>query len=140
LRDLHPNVLLWEAHSIASVLPRLFDGKLNDFNFGTSDGQSCAPEVAAGAIDAVRDSEWSWVLNGRFKGGFITRRYGEPGAGVHAVQLEMSQELYMDETAPFAWRVERAARVCSVVQVSVEGALRAVSRLSARMSKAALPG
>jgi N-formylglutamate amidohydrolase len=54
LRDLHPNVLLWEAHSIASVLPRLFDGKLNDFNFGTSDGQSCAPEVAAGAIDAVR--------------------------------------------------------------------------------------
>ena len=137
---MHPNVLLWEAHSIASVLPRLFEGKLNDFNFGTSDGQSCAPEVAAGAVDAVRGSRWSWVLNGRFKGGFITRRYGEPAAGVHAVQLEMSQELYMDETAPFPWRGERADQVAPVVRAAVEGSLRAVRGLPARRSQAVLPG
>jgi len=59
---------------------------------------------------------------------------------VHAVQLEMSQDLYMDETAPFAWRMERAAPVRSMVQASVEGALRAVSGLSSRISEAALPG
>jgi N-formylglutamate deformylase len=140
LRDRHPHVLLWEAHSIASCLPRLFHGKLNDFNFGTSDGQSCDPEVAAGAVGAVRGSRWSWVLNGRFKGGFITRRYGEPAAGVHAVQLEMSQELYMDETPPFAWRAEQAARIVPLVRAAVEGALTAVRGLTAPRPEALLAG
>jgi N-formylglutamate deformylase len=129
LRALHANVLLWEAHSIAGELPRLFAGKLPDLNFGTSDGESCDDAVIEGALDAVRGLPWSWVLNGRFKGGFITRRYGEPVAGVHAVQLEMCQSLYMDETAPFAWRDERAARVMPAVRSAVEGALQRMLRL-----------
>lgn len=124
LRTQHPHVLLWEAHSIASVLPRLFSGKLPDLNFGTSDGQSCSASVIGGAVDAVRDSPCSWVVNGRFKGGFITRRYGAPAAGVHAVQLEMCQSLYMDETAPFAWRADRAQAVEPAVRAAMRGALQ----------------
>jgi len=129
LRELHPHILLWEAHSIASVLPRLFAGKLPDFNFGTSEGESCHDSIAAGAIQPLRESSRSWVLNGRFKGGFITRRYGNPKGGVHALQLEMCQSLYMDEAAPFPWREDLAASAAPVVRSCVEGALAAVARL-----------
>lgn len=131
LRQHHRHVLLWEAHSIASVLPRLFDGKLPDFNFGTADGASCDESVVAAAVDAVREGRWSWVVNGRFKGGFITRRYGAPADGVHAIQLEMCQSLYMDEDAPFGWRPELANEVRPAVKASVEGALRRVVQLGA---------
>jgi N-formylglutamate deformylase len=132
LRKRHGQVLLWEAHSIASVLPRLFSGTLPDFNFGTSDGQSCDEAVAAGAVDAIRDGDWSWVVNGRFKGGFITRRYGSPRQGVHAIQLEMCQSLYMDEQAPFAWRSDLAASVAPAVRACVEGALEQMAACAAR--------
>lgn len=130
LRSGHRNILLWEAHSIASILPRLFSGKLPDFNFGTSDGQSCDESVVAGAVDAIRGSHWSWVVNGRFKGGFITRRYGDPTAGIHAIQLEKCQSLYMDETAPFAFRSEKARHVAVAVRASMEGALRNMDKLA----------
>jgi len=130
LRQSHPNILLWEAHSIASVLPRLFSGKLPDFNLGTSDGESCHDSIAASAVQRLRQSSRSWVLNGRFKGGFITRRYGDPKSGVHAIQLEMCQSLYMDETAPFAWRDDLAGLVRPVVRSCIEGAVTALTRLS----------
>lgn len=130
LRAEHPQILLWEAHSIASVLPRLFSGKLPDFNFGTSDGQSCSASVIAGAVDAVRGSPWSWVVNGRFKGGFITRRYGAPAAGVHAVQLEMCQSLYMEEDAPFKWRADSAQAVQPAVRSALRGALQGLPHLA----------
>ena len=130
LRHSHLDILLWEAHSIASMLPRLFSGKLPDFNFGTSDGESCHDSISAGAIQPLRHGSRSWVLNGRFKGGFITRRYGDPRAGVHAIQLEMCQSLYMDETAPFAWREDLAGVVRPVMASCVAGAVAAVTRLS----------
>jgi N-formylglutamate deformylase len=133
LRQLHANVLLWEAHSIASVLPRLFECKLPDLNFGTADGTSCDEGVVTGAVTAVRASEWSWVVNGRFKGGFITRRYAAPADGMHAIQLEMCQSLYMNESAPFAWRPDLAAKVKPAVQASVQGALRRVEQLNDRL-------
>ncbi|KQP49383.1 N-formylglutamate deformylase [Pseudorhodoferax sp. Leaf274] len=125
LRALHGQVLLWEAHSIATVLPRLFEGVLPDLNFGTNDGQTCAPEIAGAALDAVRDSAtpFSHVLNGRFKGGYITRHYGQPQAGVHAIQLEMCQHLYMDEEPPFAYLPDTAARVQPVLAAMLSNAL-----------------
>ncbi|SCK08569.1 N-formylglutamate deformylase [Variovorax sp. HW608] len=123
LRGRHQKVLLWEAHSIASLLPRLFSGRLPDFNFGTADGHSCDEGVMSGAIAAIKKTGYSWVLNGRFKGGFITRRYGQPDAGVHAIQLELAQSTYMEESAPFRWRGELADRVSPTVRSVIEGAL-----------------
>jgi N-formylglutamate deformylase len=138
LRAVHPHVLLWEAHSIASVLPRMFAGKLPDLNFGTSDGQACDETVIASAIAFARRSELSWVLNGRYKGGFITRRYGAPASGIHAIQLEMCQSLYMDETAPFEWRADLAEHVAPTVRACVEGALDSLALLAAPAEKEAL--
>lgn len=123
LRASHSNVLLWEAHSIASMLPRLFDGKLPDLNYGTSDGESCGENVIAGALRAVRDRNVSWVLNGRFKGGFITRKYGSPKDGIHAIQLELCQSTYMEEFSPFEWRADLAANVAPLIENSISGAL-----------------
>ena len=112
LRSRHEHVVLWDAHSICSVLPRFFEGRLTDLNLGTADGRACAPALQA-AVEAqmAAQSDFSHVSNGRFKGGWITRHYGEPSRGVHALQLEMCQCTYMDETAPFAYRTDLAAKV-----------------------------
>ena len=114
----HGHALLWDAHSILSQLPRFFNGKLPDLNLGTADGKSCAPGLGEALLKAV--SGYSAVLNGRFKGGYITRRYGDPGNAVHAVQLELSQETYMDERAPYAFREPLARKLRPQLRALVE--------------------
>lgn len=130
LRERHANVLLWEAHSIASVLPRLFDDKLPDLNIGTQDGRTAAASVQQEVERAAAAGPFTWIANGRFKGGYITRHFGAPQDGVHAVQLEMCQSTYMNEAAPFEYRPEVAQQVEPVVENMVSGALRAVVALS----------
>jgi len=104
--------VLWDAHSIASHVPRFFEGRLPDLNFGTADGKSCAPALQGALMHvAAAQQDFSFVFNGRFKGGHITRHYGQPQQGVHAVQLEMCQCLYMDEAPPFDYRAQVAAEV-----------------------------
>ncbi|CAD6517381.1 hypothetical protein LMG27952_00841 [Paraburkholderia hiiakae] len=131
LRAQHANVLLWEAHSIASVLPRLFDGKLPDLNIGTQDGRTAAPAVQAAVERAASASDFTWIANGRFKGGYNTRHYGAPQDGVHAVQLEMCQSTYMSEAAPFDYVPTLAQKVEPVVREMVGGALEAVKAINA---------
>ena len=106
----HGRVTLWEGHSIKGTdLAFLFDGRLPDLNLGTANGASCMPELQA-RLEAVlaRQSSYDWVTNGRFKGGHITRHYGNPGSGIDAVQLETSQRCYMDE-ATFAYEAAKAS-------------------------------
>jgi N-formylglutamate deformylase len=92
--------VLLDAHSIRSKLPLLFDGHLPDINIGTNDGKSCAADLSARLATVLnRQTRFSHVLNGRFKGGYITRNYGNQAANVHAVQIELAQSAYMDETS-----------------------------------------
>lgn len=131
LRALHGAVLLWDAHSIASRLPRLFDGKLPDFNLGTNEGHSCAPAVQDAVERAAAvavGQRFTSVMNGRFKGGYITRNYGRPQDNIHAVQLEMCQSTYMNETPPFGYRPDLAQESAPVVRVIMEAALQALPR------------
>ncbi len=98
LRALHGSVVLWDAHSIRSRVPRLFAGDLPVLNIGTNDGRSCDADLAARLLAyAVGIPKCTAVLNGRFKGGYITRAYGNPASGINAVQLEFAQRSYMDE-------------------------------------------
>ena len=99
LRGLHDEITLYDCHSIRSRIPRLFEGELPQFNIGTNDGRSCAPARAARVVEACAESGFSWVLNGRFKGGWITRHYADPAHGVHAIQMELAMRGYMDEPA-----------------------------------------
>lgn len=104
LRETHGYALLWDAHSIAAEVPRLFSGRLADFNLGTANGTSCDPELADRLLATALATGRPAVLNGRFRGGYITRRYGRPVEAIHAVQLELSQATYMDEAAPWSFR------------------------------------
>ena len=113
----HGIAVLWDAHSIVSVAPRLFDGRLTDFNLGTADGASCDAGLAQSLAAALsRHSGYTSVLNGRFKGGYITRHYGNPASGVHAIQLEMAEATYMDETSPYSFREELARPVRRILR------------------------
>jgi N-formylglutamate deformylase len=90
--------VLLDAHSIRSRVPRLFTGRLPDINIGTDDGRSCRPELLAPLLEILAaQSRFTYVVNGRFKGGHITRHYGAPADGVHALQIELAQASYMDE-------------------------------------------
>ncbi|MFG6468816.1 N-formylglutamate deformylase [Roseateles sp. BYS87W] len=126
LRAQHGRAFLFDGHSIRSVLPWLFDGELPALNLGTADGASCAPQVTErlGAVLAAQ-SAYTQVVNGRFKGGYITRHYGQPGTGVHAVQLEMCQRCYMDENADprGAYDEARAAGASAVISSLLEALL-----------------
>lgn len=123
LRELHGRVLLWEGHSIRSQVPFLFEGRLPDLNLGTAAGASCLPETQQ-RIEAVLagQSRYSWVSNGRFKGGYITRHQARPDDGVEAVQLELAQLNYMDEES-FAYDEARAAELKPVLAALLQAAL-----------------
>jgi N-formylglutamate deformylase len=109
LKKQYGHALLWDAHSILSVLPRFFAGKLPDFNLGTADGKACGPGLGEALLKKI--SGYNKVLNGRFKGGYITRTYGDPANKVHAVQLELSEAIYMEEKPPFGFRDDLAKKV-----------------------------
>lgn len=131
LRSRHADVVLYDCHSIRSRIPRLFDGLLPVFNIGTADGASCDGALTR-AFERICDATGeSRVTDGRFKGGFITRHYGNPGAGVHAIQMELAARAYMDEVpgpvTPESWPVPheeaRAAPVKATLQRLFEAAI-----------------
>lgn len=97
LRDRHPRVALYDCHSIRSIIPRLFPGELPVMNIGTNAGASCDMDLAEPIAAIASASRFSAVINGRFKGGYITRHYGKPEGGVHAVQMELACRGYMRE-------------------------------------------
>lgn len=121
----HGFAILYDAHSIRSVIPRLFDGRLPDLNLGTARGASAAPALIARATTTMEAAsaaeELTCVTDGRFVGGHITRHYGRPSDGVHALQMELAQDRYMDEDGPpFAYRPDRAERLQRVLEPLLE--------------------
>jgi len=121
LRREHGYALLFDAHSIAGEIPRLFEGRLPDFNIGTADGKSADRSLTERLADAVRDAKrYTFAVNGRFKGGYITRHYGDPSRDIHAVQLELAQRTYMRESAPYDYIEERAEEARPVLRRFVE--------------------
>ncbi len=134
LRAIHPRVVLYDCHSIRSVIPRLFEGRLPQFNIGTNSGAACDPALTAAIAETCAASGLGHVVDGRFKGGWITRHYGRPTDGVHAVQMELAIRGYLrepgkiDETDwPPAFDQEFAAPLVAVLRRVLEAAL-AVAR------------
>lgn len=127
IRQRHGMVILYDCHSIRSRIPYLFEGTLPVFNIGTYDGATCAPAVEKLAETVCNAAEgFSTVVNGRFKGGWTTRRCGAPGSGIHAIQMELAQRVYMDEIPPWTYRPERAEKVRKVLRSLLE-ALRTLA-------------
>jgi N-formylglutamate deformylase len=124
IKSAHGRVVLWEGHSIRAVVPFLFDGQLPDFNLGTAAGASCSPDLQR-RLEAVlaEQKKYTFVVNGRFKGGYITRHYADPGNEVQAVQLELAQLNYMDEDS-FDYLPERAAPTQALIGKLLDAVLR----------------
>ncbi|WP_149194030.1 N-formylglutamate deformylase [Luteimonas suaedae] len=124
LRAEHGRVVLWEGHSIKGELPFLFDGRLPDLNLGTAGGDSCAPALQRRleAVLAAQDG-YDTIVNGRFRGGYITRHYGDPDNGIDAVQLEISQRTYMDEDS-FEYDEAKATALQAVLRRLLKAAVR----------------
>ena len=124
LLAMHGRVALWEGHSIrGSGLAFLFEGRLPDLNLGTANGASCSPALQARIeSELAAQTQYDWVANGRFKGGHITRHYADPGNGIDAVQLEISQRTYMDEDS-FEYDAARAARLQALLESLLRVAL-----------------
>ncbi len=123
IRAVHGRVVLWEGHSIRSVVPFLFEGELPDFNLGTAGGASCTAELQSRLVAVLSAArEHTHAVNGRFKGGYITRHYGEPAQDAEAVQLELAQLNYMDEDT-FEYLDEIAAKTQRVLRALLEACL-----------------
>lgn len=128
----HGYAVLLDAHSIVGECPKLFEGRLPDINIGTNSGRSCAPAIIAAATASVASQDrFSWVLDGRFKGGWITRNYGRPDAGVHAFQIELVQAAYMNEDKPLAFDDDRAEPMRGVLREMLAAVLDAAAGLRA---------
>ena len=132
LRGVHPTVVLYEAHSIRSRVPRLFEGELPQFNLGTNSGASCDAALTAAVEAACDASGRSRVTNGRFKGGWTTRYYGKPATGLHALQMELACRGYMDDPAapptedtwPTPFHADRAEPLRLVLQDVLDACLQ----------------
>ena len=121
VRDQFGYALLWDGHSIRSEIPWLFEGKLPDLNLGTARGMSCALTLRDTLINELqRNPQFTHAADGRFKGGYITRRYGRPENNIHAVQMEICQSLYMQESLPFDYLDTRANQVQPLLQRLLE--------------------
>ena len=118
-------VVLYDAHSIRSRMPRLFDGELPQFNIGTNNGATCSPSLTD-TIEKICDRAGTRVTNGRFRGGWITRRYGKPEIGVHAVQMELSMRGYLQEPAGIPDKTNWPAPLDDVLAARLRVALRDV--------------
>ncbi len=113
----HGFCVVLDGHSIFGEVPRFFAGRLPDLNLGTADGKSCDPELSRRAAEILAGATgFSHVVNGRFKGGYITRHYGRPDDGVHTLQLEMAMRAYLDEAAPERFEPARASALVEVLE------------------------
>lgn len=129
MRGHHGRALLWDAHSIASEIPALFSGVLPEFNFGTRDGASCPREISEALLDIVTsDGRFGAVLDGRFKGGYITLNHGRPASGTYAVQLELAQRAYMNEGTLHGWDPQRARFAAELIARVLTHYVKAVPR------------
>ena len=138
LQRAHPVVVLYDCHSIRSVIPRLFSGVLPNFNLGTHGGVTCAPALAS-AIEALCDStRWSRVTDGRFKGGYTARHYGRPQQGVHAIQMELACRSYMPEPDQTPceqnWPPDYDEATAQPLRSTLQDILRACIRFASRQA------
>jgi len=116
LKGIFGYAILYDAHSIRAEVPRLFERRLWDLNIGTAYDSSCDPAMSQAALAAAASGDYSAVLNKRFVGGYITRHYGRPADHVHAIQMELTWDLYMDAGAPFHYHEEKSEHLKPILQ------------------------
>lgn len=95
-RERFKNVVLWDAHSIRQFVPSIRNEKFPEMILGNADETSADGRLIDTALTMLRKG-YDVNHNDPFKGGHITRYFGKPGKGIHALQLERNKILYMDD-------------------------------------------
>lgn len=133
VKAIHGVAVVYDCHSIRSLIPFLFEGTLPDFNVGTDMGRTCAREIETATFEACAKAEgYTSILNGRFKGGWTVRHYGRPDTGVHAIQMELAQISHLaSEASPFAYDEDKAARL----RVHLKDILHRIAALAATLPR-----
>ena len=133
VKAIHGVAILYDCHSIRSLIPFLFEGRLPDFNVGTDMGRTCAKEIETATFEACAKAEgYTSILNGRFKGGWTTRHYGKPETGVHAIQMELAQVSHLStEAPPFDLDEEKAARL----RIHLKDILQRIEALASTLTR-----
>ena len=117
VKALHGFAIVYDCHSIRSHIPFLFEGTLPDLNIGTDNGKTCSPKIQDAVVEIAKASDYTSVLNGRFRGGWTTRHYGQPSSGVHAIQMEVAQSAYLEtEVLPWAYSEAKASRLRPILK------------------------
>jgi len=119
--------LLWDGHSIRSIVPTIHAQPFPPFILGSADGTSASPGLIETALCVLEQSGFRTAHNYPFKGGYITRQYGQPAAHVHALQLEMAKSNYMDD-AERQYDAGRAARIIPVLQRTLAALAEALAK------------
>jgi N-formylglutamate deformylase len=140
LRAVHDQVVLYDCHSIRSLVPRLFEGLLPHFNIGTNNGKSCASGLTAAVEAACDETSLDRVTNGRFTGGWITRHYGKPQTGVHAIQMELACRSYLDEPIGRVDEANWPVPFDNTYAAPIKAALSVVLKACAQFAKATNSG
>ena len=137
VKAIHGVAVLYDCHSIRSLIPFLFEGPLPDFNIGTDMGRTCDRRIETAAAEIAGGAEgYTSVVNGRFKGGWTTRHYGQPEFGVHAIQMELAQITYLaTEAPPFAYDTGKA----EALRVHLKAVLRRIEAVAFELAKRAAP-
>ena len=131
VKAIHGVAILYDCHSIRSHIPFLFGGKLPDFNVGTDLGKTCDPRIEAAVVKVTANAAgYTSILNGRFKGGWTTRHYGQPETGVHAIQMELAQSTHLaTETLPFAYGEAKA----ELLRIHLKAILQQLEQVAATL-------
>ncbi|WP_440982742.1 N-formylglutamate deformylase [Shinella sumterensis] len=133
VKAIHGVAVVYDCHSIRSLIPFLFEGRLPDFNVGTDMGRTCASAIETATYEVCAKADgYTSILNGRFKGGWTVRHYGRPDTGVHAIQMELAQISHLaSEAPPFAYDEDKAARL----RVHLKDILHRIAALAATLPR-----
>ncbi len=121
VKSIHGNAIVYDCHSIRLRIPFLFEGVLPDLNIGTDNGRTCSPGLQSLVQKLATSSPYSTVLNGRFRGGWTTRHYGQQQNGVQAMQMEITQQAYLEhERAPWNYSEKKSASLRPLLKQILE--------------------
>lgn len=121
-------VILWDAHSIRYLVPTIREEVFPDMILGDNDETTADQNLIDAALKGLSSGSFGVNHNHPFKGGYITRSFGDPKKNIHALQLEMNKILYMDDTET-KFDSTRANQVRSVLKPTFESLLNTLSSL-----------
>ncbi|HNP20154.1 MAG TPA: N-formylglutamate amidohydrolase [Fulvivirga sp.] len=115
-------VIFWDSHSIREYVPLIRKDKFPDLILGDNDGKTAHPSLSKSALENLEKSGLEVRHNTPFKGGHLTRYFGQPHNNQHGLQLEMTKVNYMDDQE-VNYHTQRAEKIRTMLKEVFQGLL-----------------